>query len=182
MESDKVEIIDFSGEKFNNISIPWPVSLVLIILLVILNIFLMVSFPGTFISIFVSLIILCAFGLYYSYSITKNPGFRKFSISSKEIEIIVPKKPNFLIYWSEFKKVEIRLKRFNTEPFYIYELHFINQESDRTFNLSLSEFPKKKIDQILLLIKDYTKKIGKQFTAVKEKWISGVVLVENLKI
>jgi len=182
MKSDKVEIIDFSGEKFNKISIPCSVSLVLIGFLALLNILLMVLFPGTFISVGVSLIIIFIFGLYYSYILTKNPGIRKFSISIEKIEIIIPKTPIFLIYWSEFKKLEIKLRKFNFKPFHIYELHFIYQDSDRTFNLSLSDFPLEKIDQILRLLKDYAKRMEKQFTALKETKISGIVLVENLKI
>lgn len=182
MKSDEVEIVDFSGEKFNKISIPCSVSLVLICLLASLNIVFMVLFPGNIISIGASLIIICIIGLYYSYNLTKNPGIRKFSISNEKIEILIPKTPIFLIYWSEFNKLEIKLRKLNYKPFYIYELHFIHQKSDRTFKLSLLEFPKEKIDQILRLLKDYSKKIGKQFTALKETNISGIVLVENLKI
>lgn len=182
MESDKVDIIDFSGEKFNKISIPCSVSLFLIVLLALLNLLLIFLFPWTFISVFMSLIILFIYGLYYYYVLSKNPGIRKFSISIEKIEIAIPKLPAFLIYWSEFNKIEIKLKKFNFKPFYIYELHFIHQDYDRSFNLSLSEFPKEKIDQILLLLKNHAKRKGKQFTAVKETWVSGVYLVENLKI
>ncbi|MFX0136303.1 MAG: hypothetical protein ACFFDN_21865 [Candidatus Hodarchaeota archaeon] len=182
MESDNIDIIDFSGEKFNKISIPCSVSLFLILLLVLLNLFLSILFPWTFISIFTSLIIILIFGLYYYYVMSKNPGIRKFSISTEKIEIIIPKLHPFLIFWSDFNKIEIKLKKFNYEPFYIYELHFIHQNSDKSFNLSLSEFPKEKINQILLLLKNYAKRIGKQFTATQETWISGVYLVENLKI
>lgn len=182
MESDKVDIIDFSGEKFNKISIPCPVSLALIVLLVLLNSFLFISFPGTFISVFVSLIIFFICGLFYYSIVTKNPGIRKFSISTEEIEIFIPNIPIFLIHWSEFKKIEIKLIQLNSEPFSIYELHFINQDSERAFNLSLSEFHKEKLDQILLLLKEYARRMRKEFTAVKETMISGVYLVEKLDI
>lgn len=180
MESDKVDIIDFSGEKFNKISIPCPVSLALIVLLVLLNSFLLI--PGTSISVFVSLIIFFICGLFYYSIVTKNPGIRKFSISTEEIEIFIPNIPIFLIHWSEFKKIEIKLKQLNSEPFSVYGLHFINQDSERAFNLSLSEFHKEKLDQILLLLKEYARRMRKEFTAVKETIISGVYLVEKLDI
>ncbi|MFX0136922.1 MAG: hypothetical protein ACFFDN_25010 [Candidatus Hodarchaeota archaeon] len=180
MESDKEEIIDFSGENFKKISIPCSVIMIAIVFLVLLNIFLMFSYP--YISVFVSLVIISIFFLYYYYVITKNPGIRSFSISGEFIEIVIPTIPIFRISWSEFEKLEVILKKFDFEPFQIYELHFIHQDSDKTFNLSLSEFHKEKIDQILLLLKNYAKRMGKQFTAKKETRISGVVLVENLKI
>jgi len=180
MESDKVDIIDFSGEKFNKISIPCPVSLALIVLLVLINSFLLI--PGTFISVFVSLIIFFICGLFYYYIVVKNPGIRKFSISTEEIEIFIPNIPIFLIHWSEFKKIEIKLEQLNSKPFSIYELHFVNQDSERAFNLSLSDFHKEKLDQILLLLKEYARRMRKEFTAVKETIISGVYLVEKLDI
>ena len=173
MESDKVEIIDFSGEKYTKISIPCSVSFILILFLVILNMFLIFLFPGTFVSFFVSLIMFFIYCMYYSYTLTKNPGIRKFSISLEEIEIIIPKMPVFLISRSEFKKLEIRLRKIDIKPFFIYTLHFINLNSERTFKLSLSEFSKEKIEQIMKLLKNYVKRMGKQFSAVKETWISG---------
>ncbi|MFW9999357.1 MAG: hypothetical protein ACFE9Q_07930 [Candidatus Hodarchaeota archaeon] len=182
MESDKVEIIDFSGEKFTKISIPCSANLVLILIFVTLNIFLPFLFPGSLISIFLSLIILCIYCIYYSYTLTKNPGIRKFSISLEEIEIIIPQMPAFLISRSEFKKLEIRLRKLDIKPFLIYTLHFINSDSERTVKISLSEFSKEKIEQILKLLKIYVKRMGKEFIAVKETWVSGVLLVENLKI
>ncbi|MFX1502218.1 MAG: hypothetical protein ACFFDH_14745 [Promethearchaeota archaeon] len=182
MESKKVEIIDFSGEKFTKISIPCSVSLVLILILIILNLFLTFLFPRSSISIFVSLIIIFVYCMYYSSILNKNPGIRKFSISLEEIEIIVPKMPEFLISSLDFEKLEIRLKKLKYKPFLIYELHFIQKNSERVVNLSLFEFSKEKLDQILRLLKDYIIRMGKQFTAVKETWVSGVVLVENLKI
>lgn len=182
MKSDKVEIVDFSGEKFNKISIPCSICLLFIGLLSSLNIYLMFLFPGTLIGVGASLIIVFIFGLYYSYILTRNPGIRKFLICNEKIEILIPKTPLFLIYWSEFNKLEIKLRKFNYKPFHIYELHFVQQNSDRTFKLSLLEFPKQKINQILRLLKEYAKRMGKQFNALKETNISGVVLVENLKI
>ena len=103
MESDKNEIIDFSGENFNKISIPCSVILIAIIFLVLLNIFLMFSYP--YISVFVSLVIISIFFLYYYYIITKNPGIRTFSISDENIKIMVPNMPIFLISWPEFEKL-----------------------------------------------------------------------------
>jgi len=180
MESDKEEIIDFSGENFKKISMPCSVSLSAIVFLVLLNIFLMFSYP--YISVFVSLVIISIFFVYYYYVVTKNPGIRTFSINDEYIKIVIPSIPIFQISWPEFEKLEVKLKKFDLEPFHVYELHFIHQDSERTFNLSLSDFHKEKIDQILRLLKNYAIKMGKQFTAKKETRISGVVLIENLKI
>ncbi|MFX0036548.1 MAG: hypothetical protein ACFE9I_13030 [Candidatus Hermodarchaeota archaeon] len=183
MESDKVEIVDFSGENFKKITIPCSYLLVIIILISFLNIYLMVAFPGSFISIFVSLILFLIFILYYSYIIKKDPGkIRRFFISFEKIEIELPHNPIFTIFWNEFKKVEIRLREFNCQPYKGYEFHFSNQEDNKVCTISLMDFHKEKIEQILTLLKDFSRRMKKEFTAVKETNVSGIYLVENLKI
>ncbi|MFX1328893.1 MAG: hypothetical protein ACFE91_12265 [Promethearchaeota archaeon] len=183
MESDKVEILDFSGENFNKIAIPCSVCVIIIFLISILNIYLMIAFPGTFISVFVSLILVFIFILYYSYIIKKDPGkLRRFSISSEKIEIELPHIPIFTIFWNEFKKVEIRLREFTCQPYKGYEFHFSNQESDKVCSVSLMDFHKEKIKQILTLLKDFSRCMKKEFVAVKETNVSGIYLLENFKI
>ncbi len=183
VKPEKIEIIDFSGEKFDRISIPCSVGLAIMILIVSINFLVMFLFPGSYVSIYVSLVIIISLVLYYSYVLTQNSGtIRKFSISTENIELILPNIPIFTITWSKLEKIEIRLRKLDFKPYYRYELHFINQKSEKTCNISMLDFHKEKIDQILLLLKHYAQRMKKNFTAVKETNISGVTLVENLKI
>ena len=182
-EPDKVEVIDFFGEKFNKRSVPCSVGLLIMLSVAVANVFLMFLFPGTYISLFVSLIIIGGFLLYYSYILRQNPGkIRKFSISVENIEIILPNISFFRIRWSEFERLEIRMDQFNYKPYYQYELHFMNRDSDKVVRLSLSDFHKVKVDQILVLLKNFSKIMKKEFAAVKETNISGIIQVENFKI
>lgn len=183
MNLEKDEVIDFSGENFNRKSIPCSVSLIILLVIALINIFLMFSFPGTYLSTYISIAILVVFVLYYSYVLTKNPGkIRKFSISHEEIAVFLPNTLTFIISWSEFEKIEIRKIEFNYKPYCRYEFHFLNQESDKSFELSLFDFHKNKIDEILILIKVHAKKMNKEFKSVKETNVSGIILQEDFKI
>lgn len=180
---DKVEIIDFFGEKFNKRSVPCSVVLLLMLMATLANIFIMILYPGTYFSLYISLIIVAGFVIYYSYVASKNPGkIRKFSISSEDIEIFLPDTAPFRIYWHEFEKLEIRKKEFDYRPYYRYELHFMYDDSDKVVNISLLNFQKINLDKILVLLKNFAKIKKKEFTAVKETNISGVILLENFKI
>jgi hypothetical protein len=183
MELEKDEVIDFSGETFNKKSIPCSIGLIMILLVALTNLCLMYIFPGTYISTYISLAIIIVFVLYYYYILTQNPGkIRKFTVSVEEIEILLPTTPYFNICWTEFENIEIRMRKFSYKPYCRYGLHFINQNSERSISLSLSDFHKEKIDQILILLKDYAGRMKKKFTAVKETNISGIIQVENFKI
>lgn len=183
VESDRIEIIEFSGEQFSKHTFPCSVLLILSFLLAVINFTLTFLFPRTLISTFLSLGIIAIFLFYYYYGAPKNPGkIRKYILSSEEIEISIPEKPLFLITWAEFEEIEVRLKSLNFEPYFKYEFHFINGKSEKTFSFSLWDFSKKRADQILVLTKNYVTKLGKIFTAVKEIEISGIYQVENLKI
>jgi len=70
----------------------------------------------------------------------------------------------------------------NYKPFCVYEIHFINQDSDKSLYLSVFDFHKEKIDQILLLLKNYATRMNKKFNTFKETNISGVILREDFKI
>ena len=183
MELEKDEIIDFSGEKFSRFSIPCSLGLFIMLFVAIVNLIIMVTFPGSFYSIYISLGIIVVFVLYYSYILTQNPGkIRKFSISEEEIEIILPNIPIFVIKWTDFEQVEIRMKKLEFKPFYRYEFHFKNNDSDELIDLNLFHFHKEKIDQMLQLLKDYSKRMNKEFSAVQETIISGIIEVKDLKI
>ncbi|MFX1298433.1 MAG: hypothetical protein ACFFD2_26705 [Promethearchaeota archaeon] len=182
-EPDEVEVIDFFGQKFNKRSVPCSVLFLIMLITAIVNIFIMVLYPETYFSVYISLIVFAGFVLYYSYVVKKNPGkIRKFSISKEDIEFIIPNSVPFRINWSEFEKLEIRKKEFNYRPYYRYEFHFIYNDSDKVVNVSLLDFQKKNLDKILALIKNSAKIMKKDFAAVKETNISGIVLLENFKI
>ena len=183
IEPDYDEIIDFSGEKFSKVSIPCSVGLIIIFIVAFINIILMILFPESYLSMYISLIVVGVFLLYYSYIATKNPGkLRKFSISNEDIQLLLPHLPLFTIKWAELDKIEIRLRKFDFKPFLRYDIHFIDQESEKVCNISMLDFHKEKIDQILLLLKHYAIRMKKDFVAVKETNVSGVILVENLKL
>ena len=183
MELEKDEVIDFSGENFNKYSIPCSVGLLIILSIALVNLFMLFLFPGTYISIYISLGLIFIFVLYYSYILIRNPGkLRKFSISNEQIEILLPNIPYFRIGWSEFEELEIRMRKFSYKPYCRYEFHFINRDSDNTIDLSLFDFNKEKIGEILVLLKKYATKMKKNFKAIKETNISGVILQENFKI
>jgi len=183
MVQEKEEIIDFSGEGFNKHSIPCLVGLLIILIMTLVNVISLILFPGSFISTYISLAIIGTFFVYYSYLLTKNPGkIRKFSISYQEIEIILPNKPYFRINWNEFSELEVIIKELNYKPFHMYEFHFINQDSYKSFYLSAFDFHKEKLNQILSLLKDYTKRMKKKYKSFKETNISGIFLREDFKI
>jgi len=180
---DKVEVIDFFGEKFNKRSVPCSVVLLIMLMATLANIFIMILYPGTYLSLYISLIIVAGLILCYSYVLKKNPGkIRKFSISTQDIEIILPDTSLFRISWPEFEKLEIRKKEFNYKPYCRYELHFMYGDSDKVVNVSLLDFQKKNLERILVLLKNFARIKKKEFAAVKETNISGVILLENFKI
>jgi hypothetical protein len=183
MELEKDEIIDFTGENFNKYSMSCSAGLLMILLIAVVNICLMFLFPGTDISTYISIGIIVIFVLYYSFTITKNPGkIRKFSISTEEIEILLPNTPYFRISWSEFEELEITMRKFSYKPYCRYEFHFINQDTEKNIDVSLFDFHKEKIDEILVLLKNYSIKMKKKFKAIKETNVSGIILQENFKI
>ncbi len=180
---DKAEVIDFFGEKFNKRSVPCSAVLLIMLITVFINIFIMILYPKTYFGLYFSLILFAGLILYYSYVAKKNPGIiRKFSISSEDIEITLPNSAPVRIFWSKFDKLEIRKKEFNYRPFYRYELHFMYGDSDKVVNVSLLDFQKQNLEKILVLLKDFAKIMKKEFVAVKETNISGVILLENFKI
>lgn len=180
---EKVEIIDFFGEEFNKRSLPCSVGLLIILIVALANLYVMILYPGTYVSIFISLIVIVGFVLYYSYILAKNPGkIRKFSISTEYIEIILPDDSLFRINWPEFEKLEIRKKEFNYKPYCRYELHFMDGDMDKSVSICLLDFQKNNLDKILVSLKNFAQIMKKEFTAVKETNISGVILLENFKI
>ena len=182
MASDKIEIIDFSGENFSLFSIPCSVSLLFTFFLIILNFIFIVAFPIYSITIALSLILIILFVLYF-LSWVKNPAkLRKFAISEEIIEIVLPHVSRFHKSWSQFNKIEVRLKCFDIKPYRAYELYFIRGNSEDCFIISLLDFHKDKINKILALLKEFSRRKNKTFSAVKERMISGIVKVEDLNI
>ncbi|MFX0081027.1 MAG: hypothetical protein ACFE94_04665 [Candidatus Hodarchaeota archaeon] len=183
MEIEKKDIFDFSGENFSKLTISCKIIFVIILSIASLNIVLMVAFPESQITTYVSIGLIVIFILYYYYVATKSPGkLRKFSISSECIEILIPYRTNFLIYWGEFEKIEVRLKIVEFKPFMVYNFHFFNHKSEKKVSVSLYDFHKDKIIEFLKILREYAYNMEKEFIAVKETKISGVYLVEDLEI
>ncbi|MFX1571394.1 MAG: hypothetical protein ACFFB0_01485 [Promethearchaeota archaeon] len=183
MDSDNIEIVDFSGEKSHGFTIPCSLVIFIISILIILIVTFTLLIPGAFITTLLSLGVLFIFFAYYYYVVTKAPGkLRKFSISQYEIEIILPRKPKFHISWFEIEKIEVRLKNLEVKPYIVYQFLFIKNDSEKRCNLTLNDFPKVKINEILTSLKEFTSLKKKKFSAVKETNVSGIILVEDLNI
>jgi len=182
MESEKTDIFDFSGEKFSKFTIPCWIILVIVSSMAILNMFFMIKFPQSQIITYLSIALIIIFILYYYYVATKSPGkLRKFSISSESIEVLLPNKPIFLIYWPEFEKIEVRLKKIEFKPFNVYYFHFLHHNAEKNVSVNLDDFHRDKIIEFLKVLREFAFTMKKEFSAVKETNISGVYLVEDLE-
>ncbi|MFX1425080.1 MAG: hypothetical protein ACFFBE_01410 [Promethearchaeota archaeon] len=183
MESEKTNIVDFSGEKFHNFTVPCWVVMILVPILAILDSYLMIKFPESPFALLISLILVFIFILYYYNVATKSPGkLRKFSISCEEIVFELPHRPQYTIHWSEFEKVEVKLRELRLKPFNVYYFRFINDRIEKKFTLSLNDFHKSKIIDIVKILREYAFMMNKDFSAVKESEVSGVHFIEDLEI
>ncbi|MBY8989756.1 MAG: hypothetical protein KGD58_03295 [Candidatus Lokiarchaeota archaeon] len=183
MESEKIEIIDFSGERFNNFRMPCWIIIVFITALAIFNIYLMITTPESPLATLLSIGLILIFVLYYYYVATRSPGkLRKVSISYEEIEVTLPHKPQFLIQWSEFEKIEVKLKKLRLKPFNVYYFHFFNHTTEKKFTLTLNDFHKSKIIEILKLLRERAFILKKEFVAIKETQVSGIHFIEDFEI
>jgi hypothetical protein len=183
MESEKTDIVDFSGEKFHNFTVPCGVVMALVLILAILDTYLMIKFPESPFAILISLTLVFIFILYYYNVATKSPGkLRKFSISYEKIVFELPHRPHYTIYWSEFEKIEVKLKELRLKPFHVYHFRFINDRAEKKINLSLNDFHKSKIIDIVKILREHAFIMNKEFSTVKESEVSGVHFIEDLEI
>ena len=183
MESDKTEIIDFSGEKFNKFEIPCWIVIVIVPTVAIFNIYLMIMIPGSSLATLLSIGLILIFIFYYYYVATKSPGkLRKVSISYEEIVVTLPHKPQFHINWSEFEKIEVKLKKLSLKPFNVYYFHFFTDTEEKKFTLSLNDFHKSKIIETMKILREHAFILKKEFCAVRETEVSGVHFIEDLEI
>lgn len=183
MDSDKKEVIDFSGEKFTNFAIPCWIVIFIVPALAIFDFYLMIQTPDSPLATLISISLILIFIFYYYYVATKSPGkLRKVSISYEEIIVTVPQKPQFLINWSEFEKIEVKLKILNLKPFSVYHFHFCNDTTEKDFTLSLNDFHKSKINEILKILREHAFIMNKEFIALRETEVSGVNFIEDLEI
>lgn len=183
MANERIEIVDFSGEKFSNVSLPCWILVILVPSISILSTYLMIKYPGSTVASLLSIALIGIFILYYYFIVTKSPGkLRKFSISSTNIEIILPNKSQFNITWAEFDAIEVKLKKLELKPFNVYHFNFKGNNSEKKVSISLLDFQKIKIDEILKKLKESAIIMKKEFTAVKETRVSGIYLVEDLEI
>ena len=180
MQNERTEIVDFSGEKLGIFTIPrWIVNIV-VSLIIILDVIFFIINPKSPYTILLS-IVLISILILYCYSVTtKTQGkLRKFSISFENIEVILPDTPLFIVDWSEFEKIEITMKILELKPFYAYRYQFISQNSEKQVTISLLDFHKEKIDEILEALKKYAILMGKKISVVKETNVSGVNFIED---
>ena len=94
MESERPEIVDFSGEKFSNFSISCWVIIDVVSIIAILETYFIIVFPGSSVVLLLSIALIFVFIIYYYYVVTKSPGkLRRFSILTQDIEFTFPYKP-----------------------------------------------------------------------------------------
>ncbi|MFW9878332.1 MAG: hypothetical protein ACFFG0_35060 [Candidatus Thorarchaeota archaeon] len=183
MEREKTEIIDFSGEKFNKFTIPNWIIVIIVFSLAVLNMFSMIIFSKSQIVIYLSIALTIIFILYYCFVISNSTGkLRKFSVSSECIEVLLPNRPIFITYWSEFEKIEVKLNIIQFKPFNVYYFHFLHLNTEKKVSVSLNDFHRAKISEFLKILRKYANIMNKEFLAVKETNISGVYLIEDMEI
>lgn len=181
MQSERIEIVDFSGEKFSNFTMPCWVIIVVIPIIAILDAYLMIVYPESPYAIILSIALISIFIFYYFSVATKSPGkLRKFSISREDIEVTLPYTPLFIVNWTEFERIEITLKKLELKPFNVYQFQFIGNKSEKKVIISLLDFHKEKLNEIVQVLRKYAIVMKKEFSAVKETNVSGVYLVEEL--
>ncbi|MHA1933129.1 MAG: hypothetical protein ACW96X_11345 [Promethearchaeota archaeon] len=180
MQSDRTEIVDFSGEKFSKFTVPCWVVFLIILVIALLDSYLMIVYPQTPYALVLGIILIAIFVLYVYSVATTYPGkLRKFSISSEDIEFTMPYTPIFLVNWSEFERIEVRLKKLELKPYNVYRFQFIGKNFEKKVSISLLDFHKEKIDEIIQILKKYAILMEKEFSAVKETSVSGVNFVED---
>jgi hypothetical protein len=179
-EKEKIEIIDYGASKIS----PFLNALcsIFVIILSGTGFILFLLYPYSFTGFFISLFTISIVIIYLFYQTRSKGIIRKFTLSYLDIEFLMPNKAPFYILWSDIDKIEITLKVIDIKPFEVYELNFFKGSNKKTFKFNIFEFSKLNSSQILFLLKAYAKTYKKEFKAQKEELISGVVLVEDLKI
>ena len=109
---------------------------------------------------------------------------RRFSISKEKIEIFVPNKPIFQIYWLQFDKVHfIRMKRaVGAADYRIYEIQFLNGSAQKTCEIDIVDFRRKTVDRIVVLLKSFSNQMDKEFMAFRKIQKGGGSYLEVLRI
>lgn len=183
VNSRKTEITDISGEEFSKFSVPCWLIILLVVVLAMIDMYFIITFPTSAIAPLLSAIIIGVFIVYYFYVASKSTGkLRKISISDEKIEIIVPSEPHFIIKWDDFDEIKVILNEIELRPYLVYNIQFIHQKSEKSVKLSLDDFHKEKFKEILRELKTQALLKSKNFSAVKESFISGVYIVEELEI
>jgi len=180
MQNERTEIVDFSGEKFGIFTIPRWIVNVVVSLIIILDVIFFIINPKSPYTILLSIVLISILILYCYSDITKSPGkLRKFSISLDEIEVTLPDSPLFIVNWSEFEKIQITIKMLELKPFNVYKFHFIGKNSEKKVTLSLLDFHKEKVNEILKALNKFALLMEKKISVVKETNVSGVNFIED---
>ncbi|MHA1986485.1 MAG: hypothetical protein ACW98D_07600 [Promethearchaeota archaeon] len=180
MQSERTEVVDFSGEKFGILNIPCGVSFGIILIIVSVFTYLIIIFPN---SPFVLILTLISFSIFFSYYYSvssKSTGkLRRFSISFENIDFTLPDNPFFIVSWSEFEKIEVAITTFELKPYYAFRFQFTSNNSEKEVTISLRDFHKEKIKEILHTLREYAIMMGKKLSIVKETNVSGVSFIED---
>ncbi|MHA1412432.1 MAG: hypothetical protein ACTSUX_01405 [Promethearchaeota archaeon] len=182
MGEDQIEVIDFSGEKLNIISFKCIHVLIVITILSVIGLtFYIIDYTSPIV-MFICIAIIFIVFMYFLSPKDSQGLLRKFLITPFEIEFLLPKREIFQIHWNDFKEIVVQLKIINVKPFNIYHIRFINENFEKKIILTLFDFKKENIEMILKLLKKHALLHRKRFKAKKERIISGVYLVEDMKI
>ena len=182
MEEDQIEVIDFGGEKLNIISFKCIHVLIVITILSIIGLsFYIIDYTSPIV-MFICIAIIFIVFIYFLSPKDSQGLLRKFLITPFEIEFLLPKRDIFEIHWNDFNEIVVQLKIINVKPFNIYHIRFINENFEKKIILTLFDFKKENIEMILKLLKKHASFHRKRFKAKKERIISGVYLVEDMKI
>jgi hypothetical protein len=182
MQSERTEIVDFSGEKFSLFTVPCGVSLTVILIIISVLTYLSIMYPGFLSAILFTIIIFSIFILYYYSVATKSLGkLRRFSISYENIELTLPYTFPFFVKWSEFEKIEIALIKLEMKPFNAFRFKFIGNNSEKEVTISPLDFHREKINEIIKIVGEYVVLMDKKFSIIKETNVSGVFIRERFK-
>jgi hypothetical protein len=180
MESERTEVVDFSGEKFNSLSMPCGVTLGVILIITVLFSYLSIIYRNSLYAILLAIILFSIFILYYYSVATKSLGkVRKFSISFENIEFTLPYTTPLIVNWSEFEKIEITFVKFKYKPYSAFRFQFIGKNLEKEVTLSLFDFHKEKISEIIQILEEHVVVMNKNLSIFKETSISGAKIREK---
>ena len=179
-EPNKVEITAYYKKTKYCLNSCVVFLLIFVIVIMIVPIFL---HPLGIIAFFIFLIFLLPLSICVVntvFKITKGMGpARTFSISDKQIKIMLPEKPIFQINWSEFDTVQVyksdpdrsNLMTMPSVKREVYSINFLSNDVSRgtTSFMMPNDFNRKTTKKIRSLIEQYASKLNVQYLWDKKK-------------